>query len=158
MESVIHKADAFMKNGNEQACLALLSNLCVQVPGNSDAWLKYALALDHFSKEEEAIPVYRKSMEIGLDYESERTALICLASSYRNIGQLDLATETIVRTLKKYPDNIAAECFYSLILADAGRSRKAVQLLGRALLKSLEPAAFEGFKGALDFKFSALTE
>lgn len=151
VESIIHKADTFMKNGNEQACLSLLSSLCVQVPGNSDAWLKYALALDHFSKEEETIPAYRKAVEIGLDYEPERTALICLASSYRNIGQIDLATKTIIRTLKKYPDNIAAACFYSLILADTGQSRKAVQLLGRALLKNLEPAAFEGFKEALDF-------
>lgn len=147
-----------MKNGNEQACLSMLYDESCKVPGNSDVWFRYAFALDHFSKEEEAIPAYKKALKIGLNRNAELTALICLASSYRNVGEINRAKETIVQVLTEYPDHIAAQCFYSLILADSGEPEKALQVLGRALLRGIEPEVFEGFKEALEAKFSELTK
>lgn len=158
VNTLIQQADFLMKNGHEDTCLSLYRSLCERAPNDPKLRLKYALALDHFSREEEAIPVYKKALKTGLNPDDERIALICLASSYRNVGQLDAALTTIMQALEKFPDDVVAACFYSLILLDAGWGEKAVQQLGRTLLRTLDPLAFEGFHEALNSKFNELTD
>ncbi|WP_353947956.1 tetratricopeptide repeat protein [Sporolactobacillus sp. Y61] len=157
-DTIIQKADLYLKEGQEEACLRLLRDLSKHQSDNGRLCLKYALALDHFSREEEAIPAYKKAMDSGLDPDDERVAMICLASSYRNVGKVDQAMAMITGAMEKYPGHIPVECFCSLILLDAGLEKMAVQQLVQVLLRELKPEAFEGFKEALKVKVNELTE
>lgn len=141
---------------DENVILDKLSELCSRYPNQSETWLEYALSLDRLSKEEEAIPNYKRALELGLDDDQERVALICLASSYRNIGEIDEALKTISQARQRFHENAIVECFYALILHDAGLSSKAISTLGLTLLREANPETLQGFEKALEYKFNDL--
>jgi predicted Zn-dependent protease len=106
--------------------------------------------------EEEAIPKYKEALKLGLSKEDERIALICLASSYRNVGQMHSALETIEQACEKYQHDVAVRCFYSLILIDNNKPAQAVKTLGGLLLNEMDVQKFGGFAQALRNKFDDL--
>lgn len=158
VKSEIKRSQDLIKSGHEKDGLLILENLCGKYPSSGDIWLKYALALDGLSKEELAIPNYQKALQLHLDTNQEKVALICLASSFRNVNKIDEALKIIRLALMKYPNNTAVECFYSLILLDSHQASKALKILGLAMLKNANPNLFEGFKDALHEKFTDLTD
>ncbi|MGO2683195.1 MAG: tetratricopeptide repeat protein [Microbacterium sp.] len=110
--------------------------------GTADARAEFerAGARDSAGRPDEAIPLYRRALEIGLDAEHEPQAIIQLASSLRNVG----ATDEAVALLKKahqdaadspYRDAIAA--FYALALASSGAPRHGLSVALLALVPHL---------------------
>ncbi|WP_010632838.1 tetratricopeptide repeat protein [Sporolactobacillus vineae] len=156
IEDGIQKALKLVENGQEKAGLQLFEKLSNQYPDQGSVWLSYGLSLDKLAKEDSAIPKYLKALALGLHCEEERTALICLASSYRNTKQYELAMAAIKEALIKYPKDIAVKCFYSLILLDNDQAKQAVKILGQTLINKLDAASFGGFHGALRDKFNHL--
>ncbi|MFD2616407.1 tetratricopeptide repeat protein [Terrilactibacillus laevilacticus] len=154
----IKHAQELIKNSHEDDGLQILEKLCNQYSANVYIRLKYALSLDGLSKEELAIPNYQKAIQLGLSKDQEKVALICLASSFRNINKLEEALNIINEALKKHPNNVVAECFYSLILLDYHCPSQALKVLGLAMLKNSELALFEGFKDALYEKYMDLSD
>ncbi|WP_245734114.1 tetratricopeptide repeat protein [Sporolactobacillus nakayamae] len=134
----------------------MFQTLTNQYPQESQVWLKYALTLDQLSMEEEAIPKYKNALELGLSKADERIALICLASSYRNVGQIHSALETIKKALEKYQQDAAVRCFYSLILMDDNKPAQAVKTLGELLVNEVAAQRFGGFAQASRRKFDDL--
>ncbi|MCO7126436.1 tetratricopeptide repeat protein [Sporolactobacillus shoreicorticis] len=156
IDSIIQKASSLIEHGQNGRGLNMFQMLSDQHPQESKIWLQYALALDKLAMEEEAIPKYKKALELGLSKEDERIALICLASSYRNVGQIHSALETIEQACEKYRQDVAAHCFYSLILIDDNKPTQAVKTLGGLLLNEVEAQKFDGFFQALSDKFDDL--
>jgi len=154
--SIIQQASSLMEQGHHEQGLNVFQALSDQYPQESQVWLQYALALDGLAMEEAAIPKYKKALELGLSKEDERIALICLASSYRNVGQNHSALEIIKKALEKYQQDVAVHCFYSLILIDNNKPSKAVKTLGELLLNEVDAQRFEGFAQALRNKFDDL--
>lgn len=150
------KAQDLIKKGKVEEGLLLLEDLCHRFPNNGYVWLNYALELDGLSLEERAIPNYKMSLKLGLNEDQQRIALVCLASSFRNVGENVAALDTVVDAMQKYPDNPTVACFYSLILLENQNPRHAVKILGQTLLRESDPDIFEGFKNALDEKFKCL--
>jgi tetratricopeptide (TPR) repeat protein len=156
IDLIIQRAGFLIEHGHHEQGLKVFQTLNDQYPQESNVWLQYALALDKLAMEEEAIPKYKKALELGLSKEDERITLICLASSYRNAGQIHSALETIKKALEKYQQDAAVHCFYSLILMDDNKPTQAVKTLGQLLLKEVDAQRFGGFAQALRNKFDDL--
>jgi tetratricopeptide (TPR) repeat protein len=152
----IEKALGYEKVGNIESALKVLTDLCEEYPGDGEVWLEHALLLDKHGKEEEAISKYLNAVEFGLTAERERVALICLASSYRKVDEIDKAMSTILKVRNRFP-NAVVECFYALILHDAGFSSKAITALGLTLIQEASSGALSGFEEALKNKFVELS-
>lgn len=149
----IQRALQHEEEGNTETALKMLNELCSAYPHLGEVWLERGLLLDKHDQEKEAIPNYQQALECGLSSDKERIALVCLASSYRNIGEIKNALNTILRARRIYRRNAVVECFYALILHDAGLSNKAIRILGLTLLQEARSEAFLGFEKALENKF-----
>lgn len=156
IEVKMQHARSLIEKGENQAGLVLFKDLSHRFPEESQVWLNYALSLDRLAMETEATPNYLKALELGLNNNDQRVALICLASSYRNVKQINQAMKTIKTAIQKYPEDIAVNCFYGLVLLDAGRPDQAVKLLGETLIRETNPSRFNGFLEALQNKFHDL--
>src|SRR3954454_11328311 len=77
-----------------------------------------------------AVPLYRHALELGLDGERRRRAVIQLASSLRNLGETATSLELLEAELAEPPDRLddAVRAFLALALVDSGREREAVSL------------------------------
>lgn len=102
--------------------------------GDARAEFERAGARDSAGRPHEAIALYRRALDLGLDDEHEVQAIIQLASSLRNVGQTGEAIALLERASEDavdspYRDAIAA--FHALALASSGAPHRA---LSRALL------------------------
>jgi Flp pilus assembly protein TadD len=126
-------------------------------PNTAQEYLARALRHDRAGREAQAIPDYQQALKLGLDPADRRTALICLASSHRNVGQLDQA-QTVINTARRhYPHDPVIDSFAALILLDAGHPRRAIRILGLALCEHATPDTLTGFDTALTRKFRGVT-
>ncbi len=127
-------------------------------PTSAREFLQRGLRHDRAGREAQAVPDYQQALKLGLEPADERTTLICLASSHRNLGDLAAARTIIKRARRKYPRDPVIEAFTALILLDDGEPRLAVRILGLALCASAAPGELAGFDHALASKFRALTQ
>jgi tetratricopeptide (TPR) repeat protein len=110
--------------------------------GSDDARAEFerAGARDSAGRPDEAIPLYRRALEIGLDAEHEPQAIIQLASSLRNVGETREALALIEGAHgdsadSPYRDAIAA--FHALTLASSGAPHRALSVALLALVPHL---------------------
>lgn len=88
----------------------------------------------------DAVPLYKRALELGLDEEHRPQAVIQLASSLRNLGRYDEALEVIraeepLSADGPYRDAVAA--VHALVLASAGRPAQGLSVALLALVPHL---------------------
>jgi len=110
--------------------------------GEDDARAEFerAGARDSAGRPDEAIPLYRRALDLGLDAEHEPQAIIQLASSLRNVGETGEALALLERAHEDaaespYRDAIAA--FHALALASSGAPHRALSIALLALVPHL---------------------
>ncbi|WP_245953363.1 tetratricopeptide repeat protein [Arthrobacter silvisoli] len=118
--------------------LAAMRGLVEERPGDDAAAVyEWASGHDFLGRESEAIPLYERALELGLDDARRSQAWVQLASSLRNVGRPDEA----IRLLEGFPgDGIigdAPDAFRALALFDAGRPGEALRVALAALAKTL---------------------
>jgi tetratricopeptide (TPR) repeat protein len=84
---------------------------------------------DMLGEEHAAIPHYRAAIAAGLDPERQGYAAIQLASTLRNVGQLDEAVELLEPLRTDDRLGAAARAFLALTLHDLGRRSDALRLV-----------------------------
>ena len=114
--------------------LAELRRRASEEPDTGARWLDLALALDARGREAEAIPFYVKALRLGVTSERRRIALFSLTSSYRETGQRDRAVKTAQVARREFRGHPVVESFHALILVDCDQARRALRILGLALL------------------------
>ena len=110
--------------------------------GTDDARAEFerAGARDSAGRPDEAVELYRRALELGLDEEHRPQCVIQLASSLRNLGAYDDAL-TVIRAEEErsadgpYRDAVAA--VHALILASAGRPARGLSVALLALVPHL---------------------
>lgn len=75
-------------------CFAAAAN---EAPDQPLAWYYLAVTLDNRGQEAEAIPSYKRALQLGLDQERERNAWAWLGSSLRKTNQPEQALECFHR-------------------------------------------------------------
>lgn len=106
--------------------------------GNPEALFELAGVHDSLGLEDQAIPLYRRAIEAGLEGPSALLAPLQLASSLRNVG----ASAEAVSILESMPttggDEGARQAFLALALHDEGRHGDALRTALLALIPTLD--------------------
>lgn len=111
--------------------VAQVEALAAEKPGgNAVALFERACAQDSTGHSDRAAPLYRAALAAGLSGLRRRRAVIQLASSLRNVGQVQesLSLLTAERTQPSDELDDALTAFLALVLADLGREREALSL------------------------------
>ena len=107
-----------------------------------------ACAHDRRGEEAEAIPHYRRALELGLDEADARGAMLGLGSSLRNIGEHAEAVQVLEEAVVRFPDYPALRAFLALARHSAGLGALAVADLIELAIGS---ADLDGYERALAF-------
>ena len=123
---------------DEATFLAGMDGLAAELP-EAVAEFERASAFDSTGHEQEAVVHYRRALELGLDDTRRRRATIQLASSLRNVGEVDASVALLTAEREQPPDELddAVAAFLALALLDAGREREAVSVALGALAPHL---------------------
>lgn len=123
----------------EDDFMARMEGLLAELPEDSTiARYERGGAFDSTGHPDRAVPLYREALALGLDSERRRMAVIQLASSLRNLGEVDESIALLTAERAK-PGNLedALDGFLALALADAGREREAAALALTALSRHM---------------------
>jgi tetratricopeptide (TPR) repeat protein len=140
-ERQVAVAWAAMDDYGEPEFRALMKGLAAEAPaelgGAGDA--EYGGAFDSTGDPQQAVTLYRSALERGLEPDRRRQVTIQLASSLRNLGQVDESVTLLTAELERVSDPLddAVRGFLALALLDAGREREAVSCALTALAPHL---------------------
>jgi Flp pilus assembly protein TadD len=125
---------------SEEEFLTRMEQLVAEQPADSAAAVfERAASLDSTGRSDLAVPLYRQALELGIQEERRRRAVIQLASSLRNIGQASESVALLTAEQERGSDDLddAVSAFLALALVDVGREREAVSLALTALSRHL---------------------
>ena len=117
---------------------AKLDELAVELPADVAAFER-AGAFDSTGHPDKAVALYREALDRGLEDPRRRQAIIQLASSLRNLGEVEESVRLLEAERARISDELddAVDAFLALALVDAGRERQAASILLTALAKHL---------------------
>lgn len=124
---------------DEETFLARMDALAAVLSDPAVAAFERASAFDATGDEERAVALYRRALDLGLGPDRRRRAVIQLASSLRNVGQVDESVALLRAERDAGSDELddAVAAFLALALVDAGREREALSTALAALAPHL---------------------
>jgi thioredoxin-like negative regulator of GroEL len=98
-----------------------------------------ACELDSNGHSDRAAPLYREALDLGLEGINRRRAVIQMASSLRNLGQVETSVALLREERERDSDELddAVVAFLALGLVDVGHEREAAALALEALAPHL---------------------
>ena len=122
--------DSFDNEAEAPFLAAIDAHLAELPTGSAIVAYEVAASRDSTGHPDLAVPFYRYALDIGLEGERRRRAVIQLASSLRNLGSADEAVALLEAEHNEDSDYLADEltAFLALCLADVGREREAAGL------------------------------
>jgi tetratricopeptide (TPR) repeat protein len=106
-------------------------------PGIAD--FERACAWDSTGHSDKAVPLYRSALDHGLEGVRRRRAVLQLASSLRNVGEVDVALDLLMEERARTSDELddALVAILALTLVAAGRPVEATSYAVEALAAHL---------------------
>jgi tetratricopeptide (TPR) repeat protein len=129
IKGILKKIEQYRRQDNFDAAFELLDEIIAEEDSNAFIFLEMGLTYDASGKEAEAIPHYERAIALGLPSNERCVAMLCLGSSYRNVGDITKAKHILKKAIDEFPDHIGLRCFYSLAQVSAGEEKKAVGTL-----------------------------
>lgn len=133
--------------GREDEFRDVIDSLAAELPdGHPVAAFERAGAWDTTGHSDRAVPLYQRALDDGLAGYRRRRAVIQMASSLRNLGQVDQAVAVLEAERDLDPATLdeqtrgladAVSAVLALCLADSGREREAVSVAVAALAPHL---------------------
>jgi Flp pilus assembly protein TadD len=131
---------ASIDDHSEEEFLARMEELTAELSADSAvAVFERAASLDSTGHSDLAVPLYRQALELRLEGERRRRAVIQMASSLRNLGRAPESVALLTAERDAGSDDLddAVNAFLALALVDTGREREAVSLALTALSRHL---------------------
>jgi tetratricopeptide (TPR) repeat protein len=131
---------ASLDDYSEEEFVAKMEELVAELPADSAvAAYERAAAFDSTGRSDLAVPLYRQALELGLESDRRRRAVIQMASSLRNLGQAQESVGLLSAEREAGSDELddAVSAFLALALVDTGREREAVSIALTALAPHL---------------------
>ena len=125
---------------DEEEFLGKMRDLTAELPpDDARAPFELACAYDSTGHSDSAVPLYRQALDAGVSGLRRRRAVIQLASSLRNVGQVKESVALLEAERAAGSDALddAVAGFLALALADVGREREALSYALVALAKHL---------------------
>jgi tetratricopeptide (TPR) repeat protein len=131
--------------GDETKLLQYFSEIVERYPKSARAKFELGNAYDYLGKEQEAIPLYEKAIQMGLTSEYEAYALLQLGSSLRNIGRVDEAVGILSDAEKHYPELPSITMFLGMAMYDSDSHSEALSTVLNAMLRHLKTSDIERY-------------
>jgi hypothetical protein len=131
---------ATLEHTPEDRFVVAIDTLAGELPDDDPAGpFERAAARDSTGHSDQAVPLYREALALGLTGIRRRRATIQMASSLRNLGHGDEALRLLFAERDQPSDELddALAGFLALALADAGREREALTIALTALAPHL---------------------
>lgn len=141
----------------EEARKRLLA-LAADYPDNAEITFQLAVVHDNLGLERESIPYYLNALDQGLAGPDLERALLGLGSTYRGLGEYQLAEETLRRGVREFPHNRALQVFLAMSLYNTQQYREAMELLLTNLLETTSDDKLQYFKRPLSYYAQHLDE
>jgi tetratricopeptide (TPR) repeat protein len=131
---------ASLDDHSEEEFVARMEELVSELPADSAvAAYERASAFDSTGRTDLAVPLYRQALELGLESDRRRPAVIQMASSLRTLGEAEESVGLLMAERDAGSDELddAVSAFLALALVDTGREREAVSVALTALAPHL---------------------
>jgi tetratricopeptide (TPR) repeat protein len=131
---------ASLDDHSEEEFVAKMDELIAELPADSAvAAYERASAFDSTGRTDLAVPLYRQALELGLESDRRRRAVVQMASSLRALGQAEESVALLRAERDVGSDELddAVSAFLALALVDTGREREAVSVALTALAPHL---------------------
>ncbi|MFD3449977.1 tetratricopeptide repeat protein [Microbacteriaceae bacterium 4G12] len=151
MEELFHKALTLRKNGEVQEALQIFKHLLKEDPNNALLHYQCACSYDNLGKEREAVPYYEEALDIGLDRENTKGAMLGLGSTYRTLGRYMDSKSLLEKALVEFPNELQFQVFYAMTLYNLKQYSKAMELLLKCLTTTTNNKEILAYKNAIDF-------
>lgn len=149
IEALIQAGLALENDGTETEAIAYFQELVAQYPDNARVQFETGGAYDFAGQEAEAIPHYRRAIELGLSDEDQLRVAVQLGSSLRNVGEYAEAVQILTDAVKRFPQHRALRAFLALALVSNGQGKTAVAELIDLLLTN--PGEVEAYGRSLRY-------
>ncbi|MBA3868692.1 MAG: tetratricopeptide repeat protein [Chloroflexota bacterium] len=128
-ETRIALGNELEKAGKDDEAIAHFRLMLDEYPDDPRILYEYGGAFDTAGRENEAIPLYRKALEKGLSGMYVPQLYLQLASTLRNVGQLDEAITILQDACRQFPERPSLKLFLALALESADRDHDALTAL-----------------------------
>lgn len=139
------------ESGNLEEARSLILELLDQQPLNASVWYQCAWIHDVLGLESEAIPYYKKSLELGLKEGERQGALLGLGSTYRTLGMYDEAELIFEGAIKEYPDRKEYQAFQAMVLYNQNAFSEAMSILLKLLAETSNDEGIRDYRKAILF-------
>lgn len=120
---------ALLDRGVESEAIAYFADLRKRRPNSARVHLHSAFVLDRLGREEEAVPLYERSLFLGLGETDARDAHVCLASSLRNVGRAQQGFDLLDSAKSRFDGDVVFDLFFALLATEIGRTSEAISTL-----------------------------
>ena len=158
IEETIARAKKLRSEDELEASQELLLDLLSEHPRDPLVLYEVGGSFDVMGEEHEAIPYYQKAIKAGLDGAELQECLVCLGSSYRNVGNFDEAVATLEKVVDQFPENNSGKVFLALAYYSDGQEDEAVRLLLEVLLETTNDQNILDYADPLDYYKDNLDE
>lgn len=136
----------------------LLLDMAVADPDNAEITFQIAVVHDNLGLSREAIPFYLRSFAQGLSGPDLERGLMGLGSTYRGLGEYQLAEETLRRGMKEFPHNRAIQIFLAMTLYNSQHYKEAMELVLTNLVETTSDEKLQYFKRGISYYAMHLDE
>lgn len=148
---MLKKATALRESCQLEEARALILELIEAQPANplicyQAAWIHDALGL-----EKEAVPFYKKALQLGLSGDEKRGALLGLGSTYRALGQYHNSKGVLEQAIEEFPHDREFQVFYAMVLYNLKEPEKAVEILLKQLAETSSDSGICSYRKAMLF-------
>ncbi|WP_410770061.1 tetratricopeptide repeat protein [Fontibacillus sp. BL9] len=132
----------------EEAKFLLLDILQIE-PENSSVWYQYAWVHDVLGREREAIPYYKRALELGLAEEEKQGALLGLGSTYRTLGMFKESKAVFEEAIKEFPEQREYSVFLAMVEYNLKEYSNAMEILLKQLAETSNDKGIQSYKKAI---------
>jgi len=147
----LKKAIEFRESGKLLESKTLLLDLLKLYPSNPDVWYQCAWVHDLLELEREAIPYYQKALELGLQDEDRKGALLGLGSTYRVLGMYEQSKVIFEKAIHEYPEDNEYRVFLAMAKYNLKEYDQAMEILLKLLSETSSDTGIQSYKKAIQY-------
>ncbi|WP_214728606.1 tetratricopeptide repeat protein [Exiguobacterium sp. s168] len=146
------------QTGQYEAAKVLVRQYVETAPNDPIVLYQMAWCHDSLGEEHTAVPYYEQALALGLTGEDRLQAYIGLGSTYRVIGQFEVASDVFHRALREFPDAHALQAFLAMTEYNLGQADQAVGRLLKTLATTSSDTSIQTFDRAIRYYADHLDE
>lgn len=139
------------ENGRLEEANQLMVALVNEEPENGYYQFQCAWTYDSLGKEQEAVPHYKKAIQLGLKPEFLVNAYVGLGSTYRALGQYEESKRIFEQAISEFPAADHVKVFYAMTLYNLSEHSKAMETLLNTVIHTTNHKGIKDYSKAIKF-------